>query len=154
MRRSPLAAERLSSTWRSTEWRPGYVFRQFGSTWRAAIGELSVSFEMPLPEIIEGFRRRPSSWIGSVRPSFSALVGLIAGYAEAHSELQGPQAESPLPRNFDRFVRRAVNAKYAQSKYGAGQHWTSIISSEAADDGAALEFFYELWDAYGQEPKS
>jgi hypothetical protein len=113
-----------------------------------------VSFAMPLPEIIEGFRRRPSSWIGPARPSFSALAGLIAGYAEAYSELRGPQAESPLPRSLDLFIRRAINAKHPETKYGAGQSWISIITSEAADDGAALALFYELWDAYKHEPKS
>ena len=113
-----------------------------------------VSFAMPLPEIIESFRRRPSSWIGFAQPSFSALVGLIAGYSEAHSELQGPQTESPLPRSFDLFIRRAVNAKHPKTQYGAGRHWTAIITSEAADDDAALALFYELWDAYQRESKS
>jgi hypothetical protein len=109
---------------------------------------------MPLPEIIDGFRRRPSSWIGSARPSFSALAGLIAGYAEAHSELHGPKADSPLPRSFDRFIRRAASARHPKTRHGAGQDWTAIITSGAADDDAALALFYELWDAYKQEPKS
>ena len=68
--------------------------------------------------------------------------------------MQRPQAESPLPRSFDFFIRRAVNAKHPKAKYGAGHDWTFIITSEAADDDAALVLFYELWDAYKQEPKS
>jgi hypothetical protein len=104
--------------------------------------------EPSLLSILTITRNQPTAYLGCTENRYSALTGLIIGFAWGARYAVGDLAKEIFPRGFDAFVKSTLNKTHGESIYGSEDYWIDVILSEAGSQDAAFKLFFELLDDF------
>jgi hypothetical protein len=134
-------------TMRSTEWRPGYAPRQFGSRWRAAIGELTVGRSTDTPARVKKIPPTEDSLV--LRTDFSdesAWKSLCAAIQEPVGDFRA-YVDFVSDTEFDGLAGNELLSALLQD---SNRSFAFIVDSVAISDPSHPILVMDLFDTHGR----